>query len=211
MRAVVRTHHGNRPGTRAIAFQKQGGHLAHVALRFGRASRKIGFHIVPAQAVTLLRNGKGHHLQRGLAEDLLQAVLAAVEITGFRDGTEDIFLNAAVGFECHNDRQIVIGLAAAIHAFHGDDPAVQQALVEKPLGCHSVQRLKDVACAEMQPCGIFFCPLNHGAAVIGGKKVTLLFPFGTVFQCLVVQLHFAASLSMRSQAPSMYMMPRARS
>ena len=136
---------------------------------------------------------------------------AAVEITGFRYGAEDIFLYTTIGFECHNDRQIVILFAAAIHALHGDDAAVQHALVEKPLGSHSMQCLEDVARAEMQPGGIFFCPLNHGNAVIGRKDVTLRFPFGTVFQSFAVQFHFAASLSMRSQAPSMYMMPRARS
>ena len=211
MRAVVRTHHGDRIGSRAIALQKQGGNLAHVALRFRGSSRKIGFHIVIVEAVALLGNGKGHQLQRGVAENLPQAVLAAVKIAGFRDRAKDVFLHAAVGFERHNDRQIIVCIAAAVHAFHGDDSAVQLALVEKPLGSHSVQRFKDVACAEMQPGGIFFCPLHHGVAVIGGKTVALLFPFGAVFQRLAVQLHFAASLSMRSQAPSMYMMPRARS
>ena len=211
MRAVVRAHHGDRICSRVIAFQKQGGNFAHVALRFRRSRRQVGFHIVPGQAVTLLCNGKGNHLQGGIAEDLLHAVLAAVEITGFRNGAEDIFLYTAIGFERHNDRQIVILFAAAIHAFHGNDASVQHALVEKPLGSHSVQCLEDVACAEMQPGGIFFCPLDHGIAVIGGKDVTLCFPFGTVFQSFAVQFHFAASLSMRSHAPSMYMMPRARS
>ena len=195
-----------------IALQQQRRHLAHVALGLRGREGQIGLHVLGVQAVALLGDGEGGQLQGGIAEDLLQPLLAAVEIAGLGHGAEDVLLHAAVGLQRHHHGQIVILLAAAVHALHGDDALVQHALVEQPLGGHAVQGLEDVARAEVQPGGIFLGARDHGLPVILRQPVALGLPLGPVFQSLVVQLHFAAaSLSIRSQAPSMYMMPRARS
>ena len=179
--AVVGAHHGNGRRAGPIALQQQSRDSAHVALGLLRGQGQVGLHVLGLEAVALLGDGKAGQLQGGIAEDLLQPLLAAVEIAGLGHGAEDVLLHAAVGFQGHHHGQIVILLAAPVHTLHGDDAAVQLSLVQKPLGCHPVQRLEDIARAKVQPGGLLPCPGDHGLPVIFRQPVALGFPSLSVF------------------------------
>ena len=210
--AVVGADHRDRISARAIAFEQQRSHTTHIALGLVRRGQQVCLDVFSVQAVALLGDGKGRQLQGRIAEDFLQPLLAAVEIGRLCHRAEDVLLHAAVGFQRHDDGQIVKLVSAAIHALNGDDALVQHALVQKALGGHAVQGLENVARAEVQPGGIGLGACDHGRAVVFRQTVALGLPFRPVFQRFIVQLHFPfVSLSIRSQAPSMYIMPRARS
>ncbi len=182
---------------------QQGRHLADVAGRSGGAFLQVPCDVgkqgavTAGQAVALLRDREGSHLQGRCAEDLhktaVLGLILAVEDAGLRDGADDGLLDAAVALKGDQDAQVVVGTVLLgddliVEALRDDDAAVQGTGLKLLLYIRGVEGAEDVAGAEVHPERVGLGGGDHGLAVISGQMEALGFPGRSVLQSLSTQL-----------------------
>ena len=222
VRAVVHALHGQGQFACLEALVQQSGDLAH-----GQHGGQAALQISGSNAVALLGDGEGDHLQAGVLEDLHQTCPVGTEgvisLQALGNGSDDLLLDLAGGLQADQQAQVIVGLVSlvddlVVEAFSHDDAAVVLAAVQCIVQHGSGESAEDVACAKVHPSGLGVGLGLDSLDVEFGQLVALFCPLGgqiAVFD--IRQLHnhqpfFSSSRrSSRSQIPSIYWMPRARS
>ena len=222
VRAVIHALHGQGQLAGLEALVQQSGDLAH-----GQHGGQAALQISGSNAVALLGDGEGDHLQAGVLEDLHQTCPVSAEgiisLQALGNGSDDLLLDLAGGLQADQQAQVIVGLVSlvddlVVEAFSHDDAAVVLAAVQCIVQHGSGESAEDVACAKVHPSGLGVGLGLDSLDVEFGQLVALFCPLGgqiAVFD--IRQLHnhqpfFSSSRrSSRSQIPSIYWMPRARS
>ena len=217
MRAVVHADHGDGLTILQVTSTEKCGESTHIAFRVLRLAGKICgdirqvFTLSVHKAVALFGDSEAHHLQRGILENLFQALFTTVEVDFLSNGTDDSFLHLAVRAKRYLDGEIVVRFRLFLPAFRSNNTGFDDSGIQKPLTGIRLKGFEDVAGTEVYPGGIGFCRFHHSGTVKCGKTIAFCFPFSFVLQSLFSQNHFFVSFSIESQTPSIYIMPRARS
>ena len=234
MGAVIHTLNGQGQGTCLEALEQQGSDLAH-----SQHGSQTPLQIVGRNTVALFGDGEGDHLQGGLAEDLDQTGPVAFELVvglqALNDGADDLLLDVAGGLQRNQQGQVAVGSIGlvddlVVEGFRNDDAAVILAGVENIVQNGSGESTENVAGAEVHPGGLLIGLGSHSLDVVLGQFIALCLPLLGIIGAIenVNQFHVENSsvkfgsddyrvvlvpafLSSISQAPSIYMMPRARS
>ena len=222
VRAVIHALHGQGQLAGLEALVQQSGDLAH-----GQHGGQAALQVSGSNAVALLGDGKGDHLQAGVLEDLHQTCPVGTEgvvsLQALGNGSDDLLLDLAGGLQADQQAQVIIGLVSlvddlVVEALGHDDAAVVLAAVQCVVQHGSGESTEDVAGTEVHPSGLGVGLGLDSLDVEFGQLVALFCPLGgqiAVFD--IRQLHnhqpfFSSSRrSSRSQIPSIYWMPRARS
>ena len=221
--AVVHALHGQGQLAGLETLVQQSGDLAH-GQNGGQAALQIG----RSHAVALLGDGEGDHLQAGVLEDLHQTgpVLGegGVSLQALGDGGHDLLLDVTGGLQADQQAHVVVGAVSlvdnlVVEALGHDDTAVILAAVQRVVQDGGGESAEDVASAEVNPSGLRVGLGLDGLDIELGQLVALFCPLGGQIAILdISQLHniqpffFSSSRrSSRSQTPSIYWMPRARS
>ena len=223
VRAVIHALHGQRQLAGLEALVQQSGDLAH-----GQHGGQAALQISGSNAVALLGDGEGDHLQAGVLEDLHQTgpVLGegGVSLQALGDGGHDLLLDVAGGLQADQQAHVVVGAVSlvddlVVEALGHDDTAVILAAVQRVVQDGGGESAEDVAGAEVDPSRLRVGLGLDGLDIELGQLVALFCPLGGQIAILdISQLHniqpffFSSSRrSSRSQTPSIYWMPRARS
>ena len=223
VRAVVHALHGQGQFACLEALVQQSGDLAH-----GQHGGQATLQVSGSNAVAFLGDGERDHLQAGVLEDLHQTCpVSAERVIGFQalgDGSDDFLLDVAGRLQADQQAEVIIGLVSlvddlVVKALGHDDAAVILAAVQSLVEDGSRESAEDVAGTKVHPGG--FC-MGLGLDSLDiklGQLVAFFRPLsGQIAVLNIRQLHcnqpffFSSSRrSSRSQTPSMYWMPRARS
>ena len=224
VRAVIHALNGQGQLAGLEALVQQSGDLAH-----GQNGGQAAFQVSRSNAVALLGDGEGDHLQAGVLEDLDQTspILAegVISLQALSHGSDDLLLDVAGGLQADQQAQVVVGLVSlvddlVVKALSNNDTAVILAAVQGLVQDGSGEGTEDIACAEVHPGGLCVGLGLDSLHVKLGQLVALFCPLGGQIAVLDIrQLHnstqpffFSSSRrSSRSQTPSMYWIPRARS
>ena len=224
VRAVVHALDGQGQSTGLEALVEQSSDLAH-----GQNGGQAALEVSRSDAVALLGDGERDHLQAGCLEDLDQtspvSAEGVVSLQALGDGGDDLLLDVAGGLQADQQAQVVVGLVSlvddlVVKALSNNDTAVILAAVQGLVQDGSGEGTEDIACAEVHPGGLCVGLGLDSLHVKLGQLVALFCPLGGQIAVLDIrQLHnstqpffFSSSRrSSRSQTPSMYWIPRARS
>jgi hypothetical protein len=224
VRAVVHALHGQGQLAGLEALIQQSGDLAH-----GQHGGQAALQVRRSHAVTLLGDGEGDHLQAGVLEDLDQTCPVLGEggvcLQALGHGGHDLLLDLAGGLQADQQAQVIVGAVSLVddlivEALGHDDAAVILAAVQGVVQDGCGEGAEDVACAEVHPGRLCMGLGLDGLDIELGQLVAFFCPLGgqiAVFD--IRQLHIDAQpfffsssrRSSRSQTPSIYWMPSARS
>ena len=214
--AVIHALNGQGQLAGLEALVQQSSDLAH-----GQHGGQAALQISRSNAVALLSDGEGDHLQAGVLEDLHQTcpVLAegVVSLQALGNGSHHLLLDLAGGLQADQQAHIVVGTISlvddlVVKALGHDDTAVILAGVQRIVQDGSRECTEDIACAEVHPGGFSVGLGLDGLDIELGQLIALLCPLGgqiAVFdlrQLHIYQPFFFSSSrrSSRSQTPSMY-------
>ena len=223
VRAVIHALNGQGQLAGLEALVQQSGDLAH-----GQNGGQAALQVSRSNAVALLGDGEGDHLQAGVLEDLHQTcpVLAegVVSLQALGDGSHDLLLDLAGGLQADQQAHIVVGTISlvddlVVEALGHDDTAVILAGVQRIVQDGSRESAEDVACTKVHPGGLGVGLGLDSLNIEFGQLIALFCPFGrqiAIFDLRQLHIHqpffFSSSRrSSRSQTPSIYWTPRARS
>ena len=223
VRAVVHALHGQGQFACLEALIQQSGDLAH-----GQHGGQAALQVSGSNAVAFLSDGERDHLQAGVLEDLHQTCpVSAERVIGFQalsDGSDDFLLDVAGRLQADQQAEVIIGLVSlvddlVVKALGHDDAAVILAAVQSLVEDGSRESAEDVAGTKVHPGGFCMGLGLDGLDIKLGQLVAFFRPLsGQIAVLNIRQLHcnqpffFSSSRrSSRSQTPSMYWMPRARS
>ena len=209
VRAVV--HADDRQGisTGVETLQQQGGNHAHGMAGVGGTLVNVRLHnghqaaVGTVQGVALLGDGEGDHLQTGIGEDALETChhlcVGGIGAQTLGDRADDLTAGGAVRVEGDVHGQVVergvdFVNDVVVEGVGGDDTAVSQTLVQQALLQGGNKAAEDVACAEVDPDGVFLGGGGHGGVVELGQLNAQLFPLGfLVYDRSGIHLHNGSS------------------
>ena len=178
--AVIHALHRHRCAAGEIALIQQRRQLAHHQHRLASPLQIGG-----SNGVALFGDGEADHLQGGRAEDLRQTrpvfLKLRIRLQALGNGGNHPLLNGAVGFQQHQQAQIVIGAVGLV------DDLIVKALCHNnaPVIIAGIQRLlkhrcgkctENIARAEVDPGGLGIGLLPDCLQVKFGESVAILLP-----------------------------------
>ena len=166
----------------------------------GRKGLEIGadpLEVLPVgtlHAVSLLGDGKTHHLQGRGPEVAGHLLHASARLDGADDAGYDLLVEVPVGVQGNHDAQVVEWRIRPVddllvEGLADDDAAVTETLVEQVLLQHGGEGAEDIARAEVDPLGLGQGLRRHGVDVVLRQPVALGLPGAAVQKVLPVEFH----------------------
>ena len=179
VRAVVHRLDGERQFAGEEPLEEQARDLSH-----GEDGLQPALQVGLVVGVALLGDGEGNHLQRGLAEDVDQALPVGELRVGLQrlgDAGDDFLADGAVGAERHAEREVVVGRIGLVDDFEverlgHDDASVVLARVQGVVEDGSGEGAEDVASAEVHPRGLIMCLATNVLDIEFRKLIAFRFP-----------------------------------
>ena len=179
VRAVVHRLYGEGQLSGLPALVEQCADLAH-GEEWLHAACEVGL----VEAVALLGDGEGDHLQARVAEDLDEALPVGelgIGLEGLGDAGADLLLDGACRLEADEQGEVVIGGVGLVddlevEGLGDDDATIVLACVQGIVEDGSGEGTEDVASAEVYPCRFLGRLLAHGLDIEFGELVALGFP-----------------------------------
>lgn len=192
--AVVHRLNGEGQLTGIETLEQQGADLTHGEDGF-QAACQVGIVV----AVTLLSDGEGDHLQRGVAEDLYEAVPVVelrIGLEGFRHTGDDFLLDGTCALKRHEQREVVVWGIGLVDDFEveglcHDDTTIVLACVQGVVEDGCGEGTEDVTTAEVYPCGLLGCFLTKGFNIKLRELVAFGFPLRGIIMTAknIIQFH----------------------
>ena len=179
VRAVVHRLYGEGQLSGLPALVEQCADLTH-GEEWLHAACEVGL----VEAVALLGDGEGDHLQARVAEDLDEALPVGelgIGLEGLGDAGDDLLLDSACRLEADEQGEVVIGGVGLVddlevEGLGDDDATIVLACVQGVVEDGSGEGTEDVASAEVYPCRFLGRLLAHGLDIEFGELVALGFP-----------------------------------
>ena len=183
VRAVVHRLYGEGQLSGLPALVEQCADLTH-GEEWLHAACEVGL----VEAVALLGDGEGDHLQARVAEDLDEALPVGelgIGLEGLGDAGDDLLLDGACRLEADEQGEVVIGGVGLVddlevEGLGDDDATIVLACVQGVVEDGSGEGTEDVASAEVYPCRFLGRLLAHGLDIEFGELVALGFPLSGI-------------------------------